>query len=117
MVGLPVRARTSSPGQSGASGSPPMRWDRSGAAGPNKDSAFHVVGESFDALYPEGAAEALSDVQTTLVPPGGATMAEMKLEAPGHYMIEDHHVGRLEKGAMAHLEVEGAPNPTVFEYV
>jgi hypothetical protein len=44
-------------------------------------------------------------------------MAEMKLEAPGHYMIEDHHVGRLEKGAMAHLEVEGAPNPTVFEHV
>jgi nitrite reductase (NO-forming) len=88
-----------------------------GVGGPNKDSAFHVVGESFDALYPEGAAEALSDVQTTLVPPGGATMAEMKLEAPGHYMIEDHHVGRLEKGAMAHLEVEGAPNPTVFEHV
>src|SRR5438270_355766 len=88
-----------------------------GVGGPNKDSAFHVVGESFDALYPEGAAEALSDVQTTVVPPGGATMAEIKLEAPGHYMIEDHHVGRLEKGAMANHDVEGDPNPAVFEHV
>ena len=61
-----------------------------GVGGPNKDSAFHVVGGSFDVLHPEGAAEWLTDVQTTLVPPGGATMAEMKLSVPGHYMIEDH---------------------------
>jgi nitrite reductase (NO-forming) len=88
-----------------------------GVGGPNKDSAFHVVGESFDSLHPEGAAEALTDVQTTLVPPGGATMATMKLSVPGHYMIEDHHITRLEKGAMANLEVEGDQNPAVFEHV
>jgi nitrite reductase (NO-forming) len=88
-----------------------------GVGGPNKDSAFHVVGESFDRVHPEGATETLTDVQTTLVPPGGATMAEMKLSVPGHYMIEDHHVARLEKGAMAHLEVAGDPNPDVFEHV
>lgn len=44
-------------------------------------------------------------------------MAELKLSVPGHYMIEDHHVTRLEKGAMAHLEVEGDANPAVFEHV
>jgi nitrite reductase (NO-forming) len=88
-----------------------------GVGGPNKDSAFHVVGGSFDRLHPEGAAEALTDVQTTLVPPGGATMAELKLSVPGHYMIEDHHITRLEKGAMAHLEVEGDANPAVFEHL
>ena len=88
-----------------------------GVGGPNKDSAFHVVGGSFDRLHPEGAAEMLTDVQTTLVPPGGAAMAELKLSAPGHYMIEDHHITRLEKGAMAHLEVDGDANPAVFEHV
>jgi nitrite reductase (NO-forming) len=88
-----------------------------GVGGPNKDSAFHVVGEGFDVLHPEGATEALTNVQTTLVPPGGATMAEMKLTVPGHYMVEDHHITRLEKGAMAQLEVEGDANPDVFEHV
>jgi nitrite reductase (NO-forming) len=88
-----------------------------GVGGPNKDSAFHVVGESFDRLYPEGARESLTDVQTTLVPPGGATMVEMKLSVPGHYMVEDHHITRLEKGAMANFEVEGDSNPEVFEHV
>jgi nitrite reductase (NO-forming) len=85
-----------------------------GVGGPNKDSSFHVVGEGFDRLHPEGASEVLTDVQTTLVPPGGATMAELKLDAPGHYMIEDHHITRLEKGAMAQLEVEGDASPDVF---
>jgi nitrite reductase (NO-forming) len=88
-----------------------------GVGGPNKESAFHVVGESFDRVHPEGSAEALTDVQTTTVPPGGATMVEMMLSVPGHYMIEDHHVARIEKGAMAHLEVEGDPNRDVFEHL
>jgi hypothetical protein len=44
-------------------------------------------------------------------------MAELKLSVPGHYMIEDHHITRLEKGAMAHLEVEGDAHPAVFEHV
>jgi nitrite reductase (NO-forming) len=88
-----------------------------GVGGPNKDSAFHVVGESFDRVHPEGATETLTNVQTTLVPPGGATMVEMKLSVPGHYMIEDHHVTRLEKGGMADLEVEGNADPNLFEHL
>ena len=84
-----------------------------GVGGPASDSAFHVVGGIFDKLHPEGALEALTDVQTTLVPPGGSTMAELKFDAPGHYMIEDHHITRLEKGAMAEIEVEG-PDSDVF---
>jgi nitrite reductase (NO-forming) len=88
-----------------------------GVGGPNKDSAFHVVGESFDVLHPEGSNEWLTDVQTTLVPPGGATMAEMKLSVPGHYMVEDHHITRLQKGAMADFQVDGEQNPDVFEHL
>jgi nitrite reductase (NO-forming) len=86
-----------------------------GVGGPNLDSAFHVVGGIFDKVYPEGASEPQTNVQTTLVPPGGATMVELKFDVPGMYMIEDHHITRLEKGAMAHLVVEGPANPALFE--
>jgi hypothetical protein len=44
-------------------------------------------------------------------------MAELKLDAPGHYMIEDHHITRLEKGAMADFYVDGDANPDVFTAV
>ena len=40
-----------------------------------------------------------TNIQTTLVPPGAATMVELKLEVPGMYMLEDHHISRLQKGA------------------
>lgn len=86
-----------------------------GVGGPAMDSAFHVVGGIFDKLYPEGATEALTNVQTTLVPPGDAMMAELKFDAPGHYMIEDHHITRLQKGAMAEIEIDGPEQPDVFK--
>jgi nitrite reductase (NO-forming) len=86
-----------------------------GVGGPNLDSAFHVVGLAWDRVHPEGAAEELTNVQTTLVPPGGATMTELTLSVPGMYMMEDHHITRLEKGAFAHLQVQGADNPAEFE--
>jgi nitrite reductase (NO-forming) len=86
-----------------------------GVAGPNLDSAFHVVGLAWDKVHPEGAEELLSEVQTTLVPPGGATMTELTLRVPGMYMLEDHHITRLEKGAFADLHVEGPDNPLLFQ--
>jgi nitrite reductase (NO-forming) len=86
-----------------------------GAGGPNLSSSFHVIGEIFDRVYPEGASEPLTNVQTTLVPSGGATMVEMKVDVPGTYILVDHSLGRLEKGAAGHLVVEGADNPDVFQ--
>jgi len=45
-----------------------------GVGGPNLTSSFHVIGEIFDRVYPEGAlANSISNVQTTHVPAGGAT--------------------------------------------
>ena len=86
-----------------------------GVGGPNVDSAFHVVGGIFDKVYPEGAlAEPQSNVQTTLVSPGAATMVELQMDVPGTYMVEDHHITRLEKGAMALLQVAGPENPALF---
>jgi nitrite reductase (NO-forming) len=85
-----------------------------GNAGPNLVSSFHVIGEIFDKVHPEGASETLSNVQSTLVPAGGATMVEFKTQVPGTYILVDHSLGRLQKGAVGFLDVEGPPDPKIF---
>jgi nitrite reductase (NO-forming) len=59
----------------------------------------------------------LSNVQSTLVPAGGATMVEFKTEIPGTYILVDHSLSRLQKGAAGYLDVEGPPNPRVFQSI
>ncbi len=86
-----------------------------GVGGPNLTSSFHIIGEIFDRVYPEGATEPVRNVQTTLVPAGGATIVEFRLDYPGTYTLVDHSLGRLEKGAVAQLEVEGPANPEIFQ--
>jgi nitrite reductase (NO-forming) len=88
-----------------------------GNAGPNLVSSFHVIGEIFDKVHPEGATETLSNVQSTLVPAGGATMVEFKTQVPGTYILLDHSLGRLQKGAAGYLDVEGPPNSKIFQSI
>lgn len=88
-----------------------------GVGGPNLTSSFHVIGEIFDRVFPEGASEVVTNVSTTLVPAGGATIVELKTEVPGTYLLVDHSLGRLEKGAAGYLEVAGPANPDVFQSV
>ena len=87
-----------------------------GVGGPNITSSFHIIGEVFDRCYPEGAAEVHTHVQTTLVPAGGATMVELELEVPGTYVMVDHSLGRVTKGAAGQIVVEGEENPDVFSH-
>lgn len=87
-----------------------------GNAGPNLVSSFHVIGEIFDVVHKEGASEASSNVQTTVIPAGGAAWVEFTVDAPGDYTLVDHALNRaLGKGAVAVLHVEGPENPQVFE--
>jgi nitrite reductase (NO-forming) len=88
-----------------------------GNAGPNAVSSFHVIGEIFDKVYPEGASEPVTNVQSTLVPAGGATVVQFTLHAPGTYLLVDHSLARLAKGGLGMLEVEGPENPQVFHSV
>lgn len=88
-----------------------------GNAGPNAVSSFHVIGAIFDKVYPEGASEPVTNVQSTLVPAGGATIVEFKLRAPGTYLLVDHSLARLQKGALGMIEVEGPENAEVFKSV
>ena len=88
-----------------------------GVGGPNFTSAFHVIGEIFDRVYNLASltSPAQTDVQTTLVPPGGATAVEFKLEVPGRYILVDHALSRLERGLAGFLFAEGPDNPAVFD--
>jgi nitrite reductase (NO-forming) len=88
-----------------------------GVGGPNKTSSFHVIGEMFDRLYPEAGTEAVSNVQTTLVPAGGAAIADFKVDYPGSYILVDHSLGRLAKGSAAFLEAEGPADPEIFQSI
>lgn len=80
-----------------------------GVGGPNKTSSFHVIGEVMDRVYDMGSLTSppVRDVQTVVVPPGAATIAELKLDVPGKYMIVDHALSRVERGLSGVMQVEG----------
>src|SRR5262245_7855784 len=88
-----------------------------GNGGPNLISSFHVIGEIFDRVYPEASigGEVRKNVQTTLIPAGGAAIVEMTLQMPGRFLLVDHSISRaMDKGALGALVVTGAERPGVF---
>ena len=88
-----------------------------GVGGPNYTSSFHLIGEIFDRVYKEASLTSppLTNVQTTTVAPGGATMVEFKLDVPGRYILVDHALSRLELGLVGFLYAEGAENDIFYE--
>jgi nitrite reductase (NO-forming) len=86
-----------------------------GNGGPNLVSSFHVIGEIFDKVWFEGGAKFQENVQTTLIPAGGAAIAEFKTEVPGTYVIVDHSIFRaFNKGALGMMKVEGPENKAIY---
>jgi nitrite reductase (NO-forming) len=86
-----------------------------GNGGPNLVSSFHVIGEIFDKVWFEGGNKFQENVQTTLIPAGGAAMMEFHLEVPGSYVLVDHSILRaFNKGALAILKVEGPENKAIY---
>ncbi|MBV6272196.1 nitrite reductase, copper-containing [Alcaligenaceae bacterium CGII-47] len=87
-----------------------------GVGGPNLTSSVHLIGEVFDRVYDQASLTSppLTDVQTTLVPPGGATMLEFKTDYPGRYLLVDHALSRMEKGLAGFLTVEGEADHSIF---
>jgi nitrite reductase (NO-forming) len=86
-----------------------------GNGGPNLVSSFHVIGEIFDTVRQEGGTVEQHNVQTTLVPAGGAAMVEFHTEVPGSYVLVDHSIFRaFNKGALAILKVDGPEDKLVY---
>lgn len=86
-----------------------------GNGGPNLISSFHVIGEIFDRVYQEGGSLYQENVQTTLVPAGGATICEFKLDTKGEFILVDHSIFRaFNKGALGVLNADGEGDLMVF---
>lgn len=87
-----------------------------GNAGVANISSFHLIGEIFDKVYENASLSSppLLNVQTALVPAGGATVVEINLEYPADYILVDHSLVRLDKGAYGVLRVSGEKNTDIF---
>jgi len=86
-----------------------------GNGGPNLVSSFHVIGEIFDNVRYEGGTEYQHNVQTTLIPAGGAAIVEFHVDVPGSYVMVDHSIFRaFNKGALALLKAEGEPDKAIY---
>ena len=86
-----------------------------GNGGPNLVSSFHVIGEIFDRVNIEGGSAINENVQTTLIPAGGAAIVEFKVDVPGTFIIVDHSIFRaFNKGALGMLKVEGEENKQLY---
>ena len=86
-----------------------------GNGGPNLVSSFHVIGEIFDNVYSEGGTAVNHNVQTTLVPAGGASIVEFRVDVPADLTLVDHSIFRaFNKGAIGTLRVTGEENHEVF---
>jgi len=76
-------------------------------AGPNRVSAFHVVGGIFERAYLDArTTPTLEGVQTVNVPVGGGAIFEVRPAEPGDYPFVSHAFADATKGAVGILKVE-----------
>lgn len=87
-----------------------------GDAGPNLVSSFHVIGQIFDTVWPEGnLSTPTHNVQTTAIPAGGAAIVQFQMSVPGTFIIVDHSIERaFNRGALAQLKVTGPEDKLVY---
>jgi nitrite reductase (NO-forming) len=86
-----------------------------GNGGPNLVSSFHVIGAIFDEVRFEGGTNIQKNVQTTLIPAGGAAIAKFRTRVPGSYVLVDHSIFRaFNQGALAILKVDGPEDKAIY---
>jgi nitrite reductase (NO-forming) len=74
-----------------------------------------VIGAIFDQVRYEGGSEVQKNVQTTLIPAGGAAIVKFTARVPGSYVLVDHSIFRaFNKGALAILKVDGAEDKSIY---
>lgn len=79
-------------------------------AGPTWPSAFHVIGNLFDTVQPDGnPANELTGVSTHLVGAGGAASFELTFPEPGTYPFVDHSFRSADAGAVGRFVASAGP--------
>ncbi len=79
-------------------------------AGPDRASAFHVVGGQFDTVYSEGgyllrAGESTGGAQVLALAPAQGGFVELTFPEAGHYPVVTHAMSDAERGAHGIVEV------------
>lgn len=85
-----------------------------GVGGPNIGSNFHIIGEIFDKVYSGSPDTFVKNEETWYVPPGSVSTFELKLNEPGQYLLVDHALWRVAKGAAGFLMAEGDWNNDIY---
>src|SRR5690606_35838745 len=86
-----------------------------GTAGPHLASGVHGIGDVFDRVWLEAGAMINRDVQTTVIPAGGAAVVEFEADVPASLTLVDHAIFRaFNKGAIGSLVVTGEEDHVVF---
>ncbi len=85
-----------------------------GVGGPNVGSNFHIIGEIFDKVYSGSPATFTANEETWYTPPGSVSTFELSLQTPGQYLLVDHALWRVAKGAAGTLTVTGAHDPAIY---
>jgi nitrite reductase (NO-forming) len=74
--------------------------------GPNKGSNFHIIGTIFDKVYKGHHKDATRNAETVYVAPGSAAVFELITPVPGKYILVDHAIFRVPKGAGGYMHVD-----------
>ncbi len=73
--------------------------------GPNVGSNFHIIGQIFDKVTKGSVLTPELNEETVYVAPGSAAIFEMTAAVPGQYLVVDHALWRVPKGAAGHMYV------------
>ena len=85
-----------------------------GVGGPNVGSNFHIIGEIFDKVFSGSPDTFVANEETWYVPPGSVSAFEFKVDEPGTYLLVDHAIYRVTKGAAGVMIVEGEWNDEIY---
>lgn len=85
-----------------------------GTGGPNVGSNFHIIGEIFDKVYSGSPDTFIANEETWYVPPGSVAIFEFSLDVPGNYLLVDHALYRVGKGAAGLLKVSGPHDDSIY---
>lgn len=81
--------------------------------GPNKGSNFHIIGQIFEKVCTGHFGDCVRNEETVYVAPGSAAVFEMSAPVPGTYLLVDHALWRVPKGAAGKLHVQAKVPATV----
>jgi nitrite reductase (NO-forming) len=85
-----------------------------GVGGPNVGSNFHIIGEIFDKVYTGAPETYIANEETWYVPPGSFAAFEFTLNEPGTYLLVDHALFRVARGAAGQLIVSGEHDESIY---